>query len=127
MTQAFFDTLSEGWRKQRSNSQMTLGQLIEQLRSLPKDSLIQNLCRTHSYRGYYSDLALEDGGGSRTVEGLLEDLEESLNEVFQGYKGGDFHMGSDTPLWIAEYGRTGVKIMSLEYGDVITFNTEEDN
>jgi hypothetical protein len=60
-----------------------------------------------SYRGYYEQLAIEPemgGDGKKvTVEEFLKRLEEAVGATFTGYKGGEFTMDRDTPIWIAEY------------------------
>ena len=56
--QALFDGLSAEWQRERAETQMTLGQLIEILESMPADTEIRGLNCPHSYRGYYSDLAV---------------------------------------------------------------------
>lgn len=38
------------------------------------------------------------------VEDLLNKLKECIGKTFQGYKGGDFTMGKQTPVWVANYG-----------------------
>lgn len=126
--QELINELSKGWRAERSLSQMTLGRLISELEKLPQEKEIENVCSPHSYRGYYSDLALEKGEGQRTVGSLLEQLKsECLGETFEGYKGGDFYMDEHTPMWIADYGSCGVKIMGIRDGDILSFLTQEDN
>lgn len=119
--------MSSGWRAERSLSQMTLGRLISELENLPREKQIENICGPHSYRGYYSDLSLEKESGTRPVGDLLEQLHDCLGETFTGYKGGDFYMDEHTPMWIAEYGSTGVKIMDIVDGEVITFSTQDDD
>lgn len=59
----------------------------------------------HSYRGYYSDLAFSSVGAS-TVEAVLSDLRSALDNTYEGYKGGEFVMDEDTPLWVSEYGES---------------------
>lgn len=126
--QELIDSLSKGWRAQRSLSQMTLGKLINILQGLPQDKKIQNITDAHSYRGYYSDLSFSIKDGTQTVGELLDVLQIGcLNQVFTGYKGGDFTMDEHTPLWIAPYGMCGVKIMSITDGEVLSFVTEEDD
>jgi hypothetical protein len=127
-TQQFIDNILEAARQERTQSQMTLGALINILKYMPANSKIENISNPHSYRGYYSDLSFEKIDGTRTVESLLKELQENcLNKIFEGYKGGDFCMGEDAPLWIAEYGNCGEKIIGIANGDIITFNTEEDD
>lgn len=55
-----------------------------------------------SWRGIYSQLTLDyDMGGKEVTLGeLLKDLETSIKgKVFRGYKGGEFRMNIDTPVW----------------------------
>jgi hypothetical protein len=66
-----------------------------------------------SYRGYYSDLAFEPSESGETVASLLNRCQAAMGEVFQGYKGGDYVMGRNTPLWIANYGSCGPRLMAL--------------
>lgn len=126
--QALVNHLSKGWRAERSLSQMTLGKFISELEKLPQDKEIENVCSPHSYRGYYSDLALEKGSGTRTVGSLVEQLKnECLGQTFTGYKGGDFYMDEDTPMWIADEGYCGVKIMNIEDGETFSLATQFDD
>ena len=120
--------LSKGWRAERSLSHMTLGRFISELEKLPQDKEIENVCEPHSYRGYYSDLALEKGSGTRTVASLIEQLKnECLGQTFTGYKGGDFYMDENTPMWVAECGFCGVKIMNIEDGETFSLSTQDDD
>lgn len=126
--QNFINELSKGWKAERSLPQMTLGRFISELEKLPQNKEIENVCSPHSYRGYYSDLALEKESGTRTVVSLVEQLKnECLGQTFTGYKGGDFYMDEHTPLWIAKYSFCGVKIMEIIEGDVLTLSTQDDD
>ena len=50
-----------------------------------------------------------------------------MGEVFEGWKGGDFQMGRNTPLWSAEEGCTADKLMGLDLtGAVITLVKQPD-
>jgi hypothetical protein len=125
--QNLINELSKGWRAERSLSQMTLGRFIEELEALPQNKEIENINEPHSYRGYYSDLSFEKGDGTQTVETLLNTCKECLGETYTGYKGGYFYMDTNTPLWIAEYGSCGVKIMEIIEGDVLSLSTQDDD
>jgi hypothetical protein len=126
--QEFVNKLSEQHRKERAESQMTLGGLISALEELPQDKEIENICQPHSYRGYYEDLALEIHAGARTVKSLLDDLKKNcLDRSFYGWKGGEFLMNENTPMWIAKDGCCGVKIMGIERGDIFSFLTEGED
>jgi len=126
--QELFNKIFEELRAKRSLSQMTLGKFISELEKISQDKEIENVWSPHSYRGYYSDLAFEKGEGTRSVGSLLEQLKnECLGQTFTGYKGGDFYMDEHTPLWIAHYGSSGVKIMNIEEGEIIHLSTQEDD
>lgn len=59
-----------------------------------------------SWRGSYAELAFtmhEIRTGDEnviTLKNLIEMLQDANGETFQGYKGGDFTMSRNTPLWI---------------------------
>lgn len=112
--QALVDGMGAAWQRQRAESQMTLGKLIEELSALDPDRQVTGLGSLRSYRGYYSDLSFDpDIKQAETVGELLVRCRAAMGEVFTGYKGGDFTMGKTTPLWVAEYGCTGERLMSL--------------
>lgn len=77
-----------------------------------------------SWRGAYKHAALgyrtEQAGWDtdnpmRKVADYLREIERAYTETFEGYKGGDFRYGSDTYLFIANWGEsTMVSIQSLE-------------
>lgn len=122
--QAYIDGLSREWQGQRARTQITLGRLIAILAAMPADEEIENLRNIHSYRGYYCDLALELKPGKRKVKELLEESRAAMGKIFTGYKGGDFLMGESTPLWVADYGTTGSRLMDISQGKAIL--AEED-
>jgi hypothetical protein len=125
--QAMLDGMSAKWQRDRAATQMTLGALMNRLKELPPDLLIDGLARPHSYRGYYSDLAFEPSGNRRTTAETLAMCQECMGQVFQGYKGGDFMMGATTPVWIAEYGCSGAyRIMEIKDDGSIVAAKEED-
>lgn len=111
--QALINGMSAEWQRERATTQLTLGKLIEALRAMPPSASVANLTHAHSYRGYYCDFALELGNGTRPAGELLSDCQAAMGQVFQGYKGGDYMMGTLTPVWIASYGDTGKKLMAL--------------
>ncbi len=126
-TQDWFDSLASKMQTRRSSSQMTLGKLISELEKYPPDTQISNIFSPHSYRGYYCDLAFEPGEGTRLVGDLLDEAKDCLDKVFEGYKGGSFQMDENTPVWIAEYGKCGIKIVGIAKGlETLAFLTQED-
>ncbi len=122
--QDMVDGMNHRWQRERSSTQMTLGDLIASLKDLPPESEVSNIGELHSYRGYYSDLAFEIEDGTRAAGDLLIECQTAMDKVFEGYKGGDFVMGELTPVWIAQYGSCGVKIMSLNKDG--SFSTADD-
>lgn len=50
------------------------------------------------------------GKENPTVEEWIEVLKQAIGKTFTGYKGGDFLMGKNTPVWLAEYGNSSFNI-----------------
>lgn len=123
--QALMDGMSAQWQRERAETQITLGKLIDALEAMPEGAEVANLNSAHSYRGYYSDLAFEREEGTRPATDLLKECKKARGQVFCGYKGGDFVMGARTPVWVADYGDCGTKLMALHVGGGI--ETVEDD
>ncbi|WP_288897360.1 hypothetical protein [uncultured Delftia sp.] len=120
-----FDGLSAQWERERADTQMTLGKLIAALEGMPPNKKIQRLGEAHSYRGYYSDLAFETSPDQqKTAKETLKIVRGCMGKVFKGYKGGDFPMHSNSPVWIAGYGCCGVKIVGINEDG--SFETAQD-
>lgn len=92
---------------------VTVGELIDQLKLADPESLIP-LTNPHSYRGYYEDLALEPTDFPIKVSLLIEQLEAVLDTELTGYKGGEFLMTEDTPVWVSNYGTTGEALIFID-------------
>lgn len=120
--------MSAVWREDRSKSGLTLGGLIIRLHELPQDMMMQSLFYPHSYRGYYDDLAFEPSQPSdvRKVSDQLADCKKIVGRVFNGYKGGDYTVRYETPVWIAEYGCCGKRLVAVtDDGSLITAPEED--
>lgn len=83
-----------------------------------------------SYRGYYEQLAIEVSvSGSMTVGTLVELLTSRIGTTMTGYKGGQYPISNDTPVWISNYGEcshsrvTGVR--ESKHGIAITWERDE--
>ncbi len=115
LLQGLVDGIGRDFQKERSATQMTLGQLIAELEKLPPERTIVGFGNPHSYRGYYSDLAFEPTEDEITVINLLTSCrEDCMGQKFEGYKGGDFYMTAETPLWISDWGySSGMRVMGL--------------
>lgn len=88
-----------------------LGELIDKLKRMDLTLPVyfdngQHPTDIDSWRGIYSELALshEVGGEPLTGGALLEILEGAIDKTFTGYKGGDYVMTADTPVWVDNYG-----------------------
>ncbi len=127
LIQMAIDGLNESMQRERMATQMTLGKLIAALESMPPDVRVLNLCKPHSYRGYYCDLAFELGEGSQPTSMLLTTCRGAMGKLFEGYKGGQFLMGESTPLWVSSWGNnSGDRLMSLAADGSVTTAKEED-
>lgn len=123
--QKMVDALSAYGRNERSNYHLTLGKAIERLskfeltESIRFDYLDAYPGNPHSYRGYYSDLAFEPCKTTENskLQGFLASLSHSRNREFIGWKGGEFVMAEDTPLWVADKGDCGRAIMDIGHSE----------
>ena len=120
-------TLSDVMESSRRNYHLSLGQLIDVLKtsnvSDGGEVFVEDIDNQKryglgdpdSYRGYYEDLAFDptfvELGYS--VRELLSVCKDSLGKTFEGYKGGDFTMSASTSLWLCEYGTTGGSLALL--------------
>ena len=99
--------------------QITVGELIRILENLPKNSLVDNLIKPHSYRGWYEHLAFQRADGKRPAVDLLQECRECVGRDFYGYKGGTYTCTENTPVWVANNGETGAELtnigVSIEY------------
>ena len=120
-----FDAMKDSMRNTRSDYHLTLGDLIDALEgvedaTLPvvfDDAIVPGSLK--SYRGYYDDLAFElrEVGSDVTVSDVLDECRDALDTKFTGYKGGEFYMGEDTPLWRAAWGEIGKPVLAVEERD----------
>lgn len=115
--EAIFNAIMQSADAERSKYHLTLGGAISALAGINPDLPVSFSSggapgRPHSYRGYYSDLSFSPDENS-TVGDFLTSCRASLGQTFQGYKGGDFIMKDDTPLWTASSGNTGLAIIGV--------------
>lgn len=119
-------------------AQLTLGEWIALLeRQTPSARVLlptgASAGRLLSYRGDYADLALEQaliGESARLVADLAAYARRAVGTPFEGYKGGMYTAGPDTPLWVSPWGQvSGLALTGLEERDGTLFVTvakEED-
>ncbi len=140
--QTFMNTLADHGYGTRQKYHLKLGELIEALESANKDAPVYLIVNEQhrwptvvgSYRGYYSDLAIEhepatDFEDRATVEEFLAHLKQALDSTMTGYKGGEFTMDKDTPLWADFWGQcNNIAVMSVDVdldGTVVTIHTKK--
>jgi len=93
---------------------MTLGQLVDVLEQQDPAALVryagaglegQAPSEIASWRGSYADLALDHEPDTEiTCRALLGVLQRAVGREFTGYKGGDFTMSRETPVWVDNWG-----------------------
>jgi hypothetical protein len=143
--QEMIDKLCEGemYKRVATGQNMSLGQLINALREVEgntpdgktKEVRLENglsFTDVGSYRGYYSDLAIEPAGEGEapiTVLDLLVILNRAVRATFTGYKGGEYRMELHTPVWVSEYGSASglaVKGVEVREGKAIILTEQVD-
>lgn len=78
-----------------------------------------------SWRGSYSELALNftSTGNNMKVTDFYCLLKDAVGKTFTGYKGGEFTMSRQTPVWVANYGNSGntavIEIVDNDYQVII--------
>lgn len=129
--QSLINTMAEQDRVIRSKYHVTLGGLISTLENVGSGKTVlvketgKSVNSPHSYRGYYSDLAFEESDEKMTVGDFVTLCKNAVGTSYVGYKGGDFIMGEDTPLWISHYGCCGSAVIGIEEsGDVLYICTK---
>lgn len=119
-------------RESQAAGQLTLGHFIDLLTLLPQEVE----CRfdvggapaySHSYRGFYEQLAFDAHSATATVADVLKEARSAVGRIMEGYKGGEYRMGRGTWVWCAEYGCSGRRIVGLDMIEgVAIVNTAED-
>lgn len=101
--------------------QYTLGQLIRELEEIKIDPgskyepLVffdfeylrpKGVC---SWRGSYSELAITFvmDGEFMLLKKFIEILKDTVGKELTGWKGGEFMMTEDTPVWVSNHGNSG--------------------
>jgi hypothetical protein len=127
---------AQGQIERAGSGQLSLRETIALLSAHPDDAPAQiewsgelfGFDGVDSYRGYYSDLALEPVRGATNVRAIRQALESAIGETYQGYKGGDYTMGPTTPLWVANYGTTGAMVTGvIERDGTVILTTAYDD
>ncbi len=92
-----------------------LGHLIDWLSSQdPNKKVIDGFGEPMSWRGDYYQLAFAPEKET-TVKDMLDNALSALGDTFTGYKGGEFRMGNDSEVYIANYGEIGEPITTYAF------------
>lgn len=113
----------------KNSPQLSLGELIEKIQSCgvlkennePKyvdyDFGTAIPTTLDSWRGVYRELALgyeltgydseKNHHGQKLATDLLEHLKSAIGKTYDGWKGGEYEMDEDTPVWVANSGNVG--------------------
>lgn len=129
----------------KENQQLSLGEFIKELEStdlkydeetykeVEFDFGTAVPTELSSWRGSYDELALgyklsgydndSEHFANTKADKLLEHLKSAIGKEYEGYKGGDYTMNEDTPVWVANYGHSGntgvVGVLDVGYKLVI--------
>lgn len=113
-------------------NRMTIGALITRLRELSPSTDVRYVfggcpdLRVASYRGYYDEAALGWQGGDYGTEGVLahdlaKALETQIGTVMTGWKGGEYPITRETPVWCDNAGNfSSCAVVGVtDYGQIL--------
>lgn len=92
------DAIEEGIKNDKDRNEENPTEIRFDFPAAPED--------IDSYRGFYDHLAIGIDSESKYTSAVdfLSTLKEAVGKTFTGYKGGDYTMNRNTPLWIDDYG-----------------------
>lgn len=104
-----------------THRQYNLSDLITKLKEMDQDYVFEGISGLDSYRGYYSELAIElESGCSMSVAELLKEAKEAIGKEFTGYKGGEYIMQPYTEIYLSWYGMaSGFEVIDIKDGKFI--------
>ena len=79
---------------------MTLQQVIDFLKTQDQTKVVHGFAKAHSYRGYYEFIAFEPELFTKISDMLIE-AEAAIGQTYCGWKGGEYTMSGDTPVYRA--------------------------
>lgn len=118
---------------------LTIGDLFERLKYLPRDTPCyiededgkHGVRYPHSYRGYYEQVALDIDESTTAIKAseLYRMLEPLPGNYLTGWKGGEFLISDETPVWISRPGEVSdrrlVGLMLNREGCKLVWEEEE--
>lgn len=97
--------------------QMTLGDLITVLETLGDSPVYGLNGAVESYRGWYDRNATEPVEYATPANTLAAFYRSEVGKPIVGYKGGDYIVSENEPIYYAEWGLTGPTIIGFEPDD----------
>lgn len=113
------DNLTRAQRGMRfkDSPQITLGELISKLEAtrdnhekyVEFDFEYLRPKGVHSWRGAYHELAIDfepdvENSSTTKLDDFIKILKEAVGSTFTGWKGGDYVMSEETPVWVSRPG-----------------------
>ncbi len=93
----------------------TLGILINWLEKQDQDLIVDDgFGDPHSDRGDYSELAFDPLSKAK-ISKMLAHARSAVGTTFTGWKGGEYTMDENTPVYIGEYGDCGDAIIPIHF------------
>ena len=96
----------------------SLDVLIQTLESLsesdPEAVVVGLTGMVESYRGYYDRPATPPSTEEHLASRLAEQYSRQVGGTMHGYKGGEYSVQGDVPVYYAEWGSTGPNIIGLQ-------------
>lgn len=94
------------------NNMLSLGILLEKIKQCDSDKPVKFKGyrdgsfpnEYDSYRGYYRLIAIEPGKELVKVSEFVEMTKDSIGNTYTGYKGGEYTMNQNTPVWVSDWG-----------------------
>ena len=132
-----FNQISDLHFKYRSKYHLTYGELIVALKKVPASYFIaESLAGLGSYRGYYSDIAIFTEDNGLTTIDQRYDLPENANELgyllesllgkrFSGWKGGEYEITKEKPLWLTTERGVSQSVAIIGIDEDLNFITKQ--
>lgn len=79
---------------------MTLQQVIDFLKTQDQTAIVHGFTNAHSYRGHYEFLAFEPVLFVK-ISDMLREAESAIGTTYRGWKGGEYTMTANTPVYLA--------------------------
>lgn len=105
-----YDVIGGGTIYEPEPSGYTIGSLIEVCKENPTANVVfvdtdYTVGDLHSWRGVYDLPAISYKTGTKNGKQVAEELEDSLDNMHHGWKGGEYYYNKDDVFYVAQEGR----------------------